>query len=255
MTKWSTPAAVAGVIGALALLGSIQVPAAEITVLAGMGNVSGLRDLGPAFEQMTGNKVIVSFEQAPVMNQKINSGTLADIAALQPSQLDAYIKEGKIVPGTHTNFSQAGVGVAVKAGAPKPDISTPEAFKVAMLRATSIGYSRGGSGLIAAKVMENLGIADELKARTKFIDGTPVAEAVAKGDVEVGLQQINVILPVAGADYVGPLPGNLQETVKFAAGVLAVSKEPAAAKAFLKFIASPEAGPLLRKSGMEPWAD
>jgi molybdate transport system substrate-binding protein len=255
MTTWSTPAAVAGVIGALALLRSAQVPAAEITVLAGMGNVSGLRDLGPAFEKMTGNKVIVSFEQAPVMNQKINLGAPADIAALQPNQLDAFIKEGKIVPGTHTNFSQAGVGVAVKAGAPKPDVSRPEAFKVAMLHATSIGYSRGGSGLIAAKVMEKLGIADELKARTKFIDGTPVAEVVAKGDVEVGLQQINVILPVAGADYVGPLPGNLQETVKFAAGVLAVSKEPEAAKAFLKFIASPEAGPLLRKSGMEPWSN
>ena len=252
MRKWSTQAVVAG---ALLLLGSAPVPAAEITILAGMGNVSGLRDLAPAFEKTTGNKVIVSFEQGPAMNRKINSGAPTDVAALQPDQLDAFIKDGKIVPGTHTNFSQAGVGVAVKAGAARPDISTLKAFRVAMLQATSIGYSRGGSGLIAAKVMEKLGIAGELKPRTKFIDGTPVAEAVAKGDVEVGLQQINVILPVAGADYVGPLPGDLQQTVKFAAGVLAVSKEPEAAKAFLKFIASPEAGPLLRKSGMEPWTD
>jgi len=250
MRKWST-AAVAGALGILVLCGPAA--AAEITVLAGMGVVSGVRDLAPVFEKMTGNKVIVNFETAPDMNQKINSGAPADVAALQPDQVDAFIMKGKIVAGTHTNFSQAGVGVAVKAGAPKPDIGTPEAFKAAMLNAKSIGYSRGGSGLIAAKTMEKLGIADQLKDKTKFIDGTPVAAAVANGDVEIGLQQINVIIPVAGADYVGPLPGDLQETVRFAAGVLAVSKEQEVAKAFLAFMASPEAAPLLRKSGMEPF--
>jgi len=256
MSKWPTPAAVAGVVGTLVLLAAAPAApaaAAEITVLAGMGVVSGVRDLAPAFETMTGSKVVVSFEQAAAMNQKINSGAPADVAALQPEQVEAFINQGKIVAGTHTNFAQAGVGVAVKAGAPKPDIGTTEAFKAAMLNAKSIGYSRSGSGLIAAKVMEKLGIADQLKARTKFIDGMPVADAVAKGDVELGLQQINVIIPVAGADYVGPLPGDLQETVKFAAGVLAVSKEPEAAKAFLKFIASPEAAPLIRNSGMAPY--
>jgi molybdate transport system substrate-binding protein len=145
------------------------------------------------------------------------------------------------------------VGVAVKRGAPRPDISTVAAFKAAMLNAKSIGYSRGGSGTISANIMEKLGIADQLKAKTRFIDGIPVAEVVAKGEVEIGLQQINVIIPVKGADYVGPLPKDLQETVKFAAATLAVSKQPEATKAFLKFIASPEAAPLLRKSGMEPW--
>jgi len=145
------------------------------------------------------------------------------------------------------------VGVCVKAGARKPDISTVAAFKAAMLSAKSIGYSRGGSGLISAKVMEKLGIADQLKAKTKFIDGIPVAEIVAKGEVEVGLQQVNVILPVKGADYVGPLPKELQETVKFSAGVLTVSKQQDVAREFLKFVASPEAAALLKKSAMEPW--
>src|SRR5437870_2754897 len=120
------------------------------------------------------------------INQKINSGAPADIAALQPQQVDAFIKDGKMVAGTKTNFVQAGVGVAVKRGARRPDISTVEAFKTAMLKAKSIGYSRGGSGLISAQVMEKLGIADQLKAKTKFIDGIPVADVVAKGEVELG---------------------------------------------------------------------
>jgi len=244
--------AVVVLVGMLGLLAG-PVQAAEITVLGGMGVVSGLHDLAPAFEKMTGHKVIVRFVQTADINQKINSGAPADIAALQPQQVDAFIKDGKMVVRTKTNFVQAGVGVAVKRGARRPDISTVEAFKTAMLKAKSIGYSRGGSGLISAQVMEKLGIADQLKAKTKFIDGIPVAEVVAKGEVEIGLQQINVILPVKGADYIGPLPKELRETVKFSAGVLTTSKQPEVAKAFLRFIASAEAAPLLRKSGMEPW--
>ena len=250
MKRW--PMAVVVLVGMLGLLAG-PVQAAEITVLGGMGVVSGLHDLAPAFEKMTGHKVIVRFVQTADINQKINSGAPADIAALQPQQVDAFIKDGKMVVRTKTNFVQAGVGVAVKRGARRPDISTVEAFKTAMLKAKSIGYSRGGSGLISAQVMEKLGIADQLKAKTKFIDGIPVAEVVAKGEVEIGLQQINVILPVKGADYIGPLPKELQETVKFSAGVLTTSKQPEVAKAFLRFIASAEAAPLLRKSGMEPW--
>jgi molybdate transport system substrate-binding protein len=249
MRKWMAGAAIAGVV--MILSASAPAPAAEITVLGGMGVVSGLRDLAPAFEKATGHKVVVVFEQTPVLNEKISTG---DIAALQPDQVENFIKQGKMVAGTRTNFAQAGVGVSVKAGAPKPDISTVEAFKAAMLKAKSIGYSQGGSGLISAKVMEKLGIADQLKARTRFIDGIPVAEIVAEGEVEVGLQQINVLLPVAGADYVGPLPKELQDTVKFAAALLTVSKEPEAARAFLKFITTPEAAPLIRKSSMEPWS-
>jgi molybdate transport system substrate-binding protein len=242
---------VIGLVSIFTLLSSAQ--AAEITVLAGMGVISGVRDLAPAFERMTGHKVLVRFEQTADLTQLVNSGASADIAAVQPQQVEMFIKDGKMVAGTATNFAQAGVGVAVKKGARRPDISTVEAFKAAMLDAKSIGYSRGGSGIISAKVMEKLGIADQLKAKTKFIDGVPVAEIVAKGEVDIGLQQINVILPVQGADYIGPLPKELQQTVKFSAAVLSVSKQQEVARAFLKFIASAEAAPLLRKSAMEPW--
>jgi molybdate transport system substrate-binding protein len=103
-----------------------------------------------------------------------------------------------------------------------------------------------------AKLMERLGIAEEMRPKTKLVDGVPVAEIVAKGEAELGLQQINVLLPVAGVDYVGPLPGDLQDYVEFAAGVLTVSKQPDAAKALARFMSSAEAGPLIRKSGMEP---
>jgi molybdate transport system substrate-binding protein len=244
------PTFVAAVAALTLALSGLSAQAAEITVLAGMGVVSAIRDLAPAFEQKTGHKVIISQEQIPTMNEKIGSGAPADVAAIAPYAAAEWISKGKMVAGTATNFAQAGVGVAVKAGAPKPDISTVAAFKAAMLDAKSIGYSRGG---IAARVMEKLGIADALKARTQFIDGRPVAEDVAKGLVEVGLQQINVILPVEGIDYVGPLPPELQDTVKFTGAVLTSSKQPEAAKAFLAFIASPEAAPLIAKSAMEAW--
>jgi molybdate transport system substrate-binding protein len=225
--------------------------AADITVLAGMGVVSGTRDVAAAFERATGHKVIVSFEAGPSLMQKVDAGAPADLVMHYPSAIDDLIKQGKVV-GSRVDFARAGVGVAVKAGAPKPDISTADAFKRAMLSAKSIAYSRGASGIIAAKLMERLGIAEQLKDKTRLVDGVPVAEVVAKGEAEIGMQQINVILPVAGADYVGPLPAELQGYVNFAVGVLAVSKERDAAQALVKFMASAEAAPLIRKSGMEP---
>ena len=240
-------------LAALGILAQGAVQAAEITVLAGMGNVSGVRDLAPAFEKASGHKVIVRFVPTAELAGLLDSNAPADVVVSGPEAIDGYIAKGKVVAGTRVDFAKAGVGVSVKAGAPKPDISTVDAFKRSMLNAKSIGYSNGGSGTIAAKVMEKLGIAAQLKDRTKFINGRPVAEDVAKGDVEVGIQQINVLLPVAGTDYVGPLPGELQEYVLFSLGVLTVSKQQDAAKAFEKFASSPENAALLRKSSMEPW--
>jgi len=230
-----------------------SVQAAEITVLAGMGNVSGIRDLAPAFERASGHKVVVRFVPTADLPGLIDSNAPADVLTAGPEAIDGFISKGKVAAGTRVDFGKAGVGVSVKAGAPKPDIGNVEAFKRAILNAKSIGYSNGGSGNIAAKVMEKLGIAAQLKDRTKFINGRPVAEAVANGEVEVGIQQINVLLPVAGADYVGPLPGELQDYVLFSLGVLTVSKQRDVAKAFQAFAAGTESAALLRKSSMEPW--
>jgi molybdate transport system substrate-binding protein len=252
MRKAAFVAVAAGLM--LSLAGAPPVKAAEIVVRVGMGAVSAIRDLAPAFEKQTKHKVRIAFDQTPVIHIRINASEPTDIVILQPDEIDDLVKRTRVVADTRTGFAQAGVGVAVKAGAPKPDISTVEAFKAAMLAAKSIGYSHGGSGKIAEDVMKKLGIAAELKPKTRFIDGRPVAEDVAKGLVEIGLQQINVIIPVEGAEYVGPLPKELQETVKFSGGMLSFAKQPEAARAFLKFIASPEAAPLIRKSAMEPWS-
>jgi molybdate transport system substrate-binding protein len=235
-------------LGVMSVLSTSLVGATELTVLTSMGVVSGVRDVASAFERVTGHKVIVSFEAGPSLMQKVTSNAPADLVTHYPEIIDDLVKAGTVV-GSRVDFARAGVGVAVKAGAPKPDISTPEAFKRAMLAAKSIAYARtGASGIIAAKLMERLGLAEQLKGKTKLVDGVPVAEVVAKGEAEIGMQQINVILPVAGADYVGPLPEKLQGYVNFAVGVLAVSKERDVAQELVRFMSSPEAAPLIRKS-------
>ena len=153
--------------------------------------------------------------------------------------IDNLIKEGKVV-GRRVDFARAGIGVAIKAGAPKPDLSNTEAFVRMLRNAKSIGYSTAGSGLMVANIIQKLGLTEELKARTKFLDGFPAAQAVARGEVEIALQQINVILPVAGAELAGPLPPELQQYNHFAVGVLAVSKERDVATALVNFMGARE---------------
>ena len=242
--------AVAMLMGLLGLEGSAL--AAEITILANQGAVSAVRDLAAGYERASGNKVIVSFEQGPAMNQKLEANAPADLVSLVLDQFDDLTKRGKVVSGSVVEFARAGNGVAVKAGTPKPDISTPEGFKRAMLEAKSIGHSNAGTGPFNTKLFQRLGIYDQVKDKVKIIEGRPVAAAVAAGDVEVGIQQTNVIQPFAGTEYAGPLPAELMEYGRFAVGVLTVSKDPEAARAFVKFMTAPENAPLIRKSAMEP---
>jgi molybdate transport system substrate-binding protein len=242
--------ALLGYVAALGVALPQTIEAADITVMGSQGVVSSLHDLAPAFARATGHKLIVS--QEGDLNGKVNSNAPADLIAASPQAIADYIAKGKVV-GTRVDFARAGVGVAVKAGAPRPDISTPEAYKRAMLNAKSIAYSRGGSGNLTHKVMETLGIVDQIKDKTTRTEGVPLAELVARGEVEIGMHQINVILPVRGADYIGPLPDGLQDYVLFSLGVLAVSKQPEAAKAFAAFASSADNAALIRQSGMEPW--
>jgi molybdate transport system substrate-binding protein len=223
--------------------------AAELIILGSQGSISGVRDMAAAFEKASGHKVIARQERNVMAT--VNAGTPADIATLNPPLIDKLVKEGKVV-GDRVDFARAGIGVAVKAGAPKPDLSNTAAFVRMLRNAKSIGYSTAGSGLMVANIIKTLGLTDELKAKTKFLDGFPAAEAVARGEVEIALQQINVILPVAGADLAGPLPAELQQYNDFAVGVLAVSKQREAATAMVKFMAAPENAGVLRKGGLEP---
>jgi molybdate transport system substrate-binding protein len=245
-----TSVAVATMTGVLSLAGAA--PAAEITVLANQGAVSGIRDLAAGFEQATGNKVIVSYKPGAALTQAINTDEAADVVTQTFDQFDELVKRGKVVAGSYVEFARAGNGVAVKEGALKRDISTPDGFKQAMLNSRSIGHSNAGTGPFNTRLFQKLGIYDFVKGKVKIVEGRPVAAAVAAGDVEIGIQQTNVIQPFPGTIYLGPLPPQLMEYGRFGAGLLADSKEPQVAKAFIKYMAAPENAALLRKSAMEP---
>ena len=248
MEVW-TKVAMAATAGVLAC--AAPALAAEITVLANQGALSAVKDLAAGFEQATGNKVIVSFEAGNALNEKINANAPADLVTNTTDQFDDLVMRGKVVAGSFAEFARAGNGVAVKEGSIKRDISTPEAFKQAMLNSATIGHTNAGTGPFNTKLFQKLGIYDQVKGKVKIIEGRPVAVAVAAGDIEIGIQQTNVIQPVPGTIYLGPLPKELMEYGRFAVGLLTVSKEPEVAKAFIKFMTAPENAGLVRKSAME----
>ena len=225
---------------------------AELIVRASMGAVSGLNELAPAFTRMTGHKLVIRQESRGELEQRLVSNTPADLIVQTSSVMDTVIARGKIVDGSSRIFARAAVGLSVKSGTPWPDISTPDAFKQTLLNAKSICYSLGGSGIVAARAVEKLGIAEEMKARTVHSDGTPAAGYVARGKAEMAIQQLNVSKPVAGTDYVGNLPRDLHDYVVFAIAIMGGAKEQETARAFIRFATSPDAAPLLQKGMMEP---
>jgi molybdate transport system substrate-binding protein len=205
----------------------------------------------PKFEQAHGIKAEVRFALTSVLAKEIEKGAAFDLALLPRPELDALAAIGAIAPGTQTDIARSTVGLAVRRGAPKPDISTAEALKRTLLAAGSIGYSDGPSGAYVTGLLQRLGIADEVRPKTKLTSG-PVAELVASGEAEVGMQQIVAILPVKGADLVGPLPVELQNVIVYAAGMAAATENPDAAAAFIGFMAAPEAVRIIRAKGLEP---
>ena len=225
--------------------------AAEITILVNQGALSGVRDLAAGYEKATGHKVVIDFAGVPQQDEKIKTDAPGDLVVNFMPAFDQIIKDGKVI-GPVVEFARAGNGVAVKAGAPRPDISTAEGFKRAMLNAKSIGHTNAGTGPYNTRLFQKLGIYDQIKDKIKIITGKPVAVAVAEGEVEIGIQQTNVIQPVAGTTYLGPLPPELIEYGHFGVAVRNVSKNEAVARDLIKFMTSPEAAALLRKSAMEP---
>jgi molybdate transport system substrate-binding protein len=244
--------AMLGLAASLGLWGSAPARSAEITIMLNQATATGVRQLAEGFEKATGNKVNVDFEVGQALYRKITSDAPADLTSLGLGQFDEFLKQGKIVPGSVVEYGRVGNGVAVKAGAPKPDISTPEAFKRAVLEAKSIGHTAVGTGPFNTKLFQKLGIYDQIKDKIKIIEGRLVAEAVAAGDVEIGIQQTNVIQPVAGSEYLGPLPPELMEYGSVGVGLLTVSKQPEVAKAFIKYMADPANVALLKKGDMFP---
>jgi molybdate transport system substrate-binding protein len=225
--------------------------AGEIKVFSGGAMKSLMLEVVPLFEHATGSKVDIKFALTSVLTKEIEGGAVFDIALLPRLDLDALVEAGKIAAGTQTDIARSAVGFCVKAGAPKPDISTVEALKRTLLNARSIGYSDGPSGAYIAELLRRLGIADAVKSKIQLTSRL-VAEIVAEGEAEVGMQQIVAILPVKGAELVGPLPSELQNIIVYAAGLAPGAAQGGAARTFVAFLAMPEAVGLIRAKGMEP---
>ena len=217
------------------------------------GVKSLMLDVVSAFERTSGTRVVITWGATNSLLKDLEGGAGGDLAILTAEAIDDLISGGKVVAGGRVDLARSGIGVAVRKGAKRPDIGSPEALKRALLAAKSVAHSKSGmSGIYFPTVLARLGIADAMKAKIVIPDpGTPIGEVVAKGGAEIGIQQISELLPVAGIEIVGPLPAALQKITTFSAGVLTAAKEPDAAAALIKFVAS-ESPRLLKQKGLEP---
>ncbi len=218
-----------------------------------------MEELGPKFEHATGHKLAIRFATLGEVVKRIRDGESADVVIIPQQGTDSLVKDGKAAAGNVTVIAQSGIGVAVRKDAPKPDISSPEALKRALLAAESIAYSDpaagGASGNHFAKVIKRLGIVNEVKPKTILVrPGDETGILVADGKAEIGVHQFQVLASVAGIEIVGPLPGDLQDTVVFVAAIMTGAKDVAAAKALIDFLRTPEATVVIKARGMEPVA-
>ena len=222
-------------------------------VLCTNGLKTVMLDLAPAFERTSGTKLVITWGSTNGLMKELDTGASGDLAILTAETIDDLIKRGKLVAGSRVDLARSGIGIAVRKGASKPDIGTPDALKHALLAAKSVAHSKTGlSGIYFPTVLARLGIADAMKSKIVMPEpGNPVGDVVAKGDAEIGVQQISELLPVAGIDIVGPLPAELQKITTFSAGLFAGAKDPDTAKALVKFVAA-ESRPLLKGKGLEP---
>ena len=236
-----------------ALLFSGVSNAAEIKVLSTQATEQTYRELVPQFEQASGHKVTTIFTGTLDANKRLAAGETYDLLIMSSASIDEHIKGGKVVPGSRVDLAKSGVAVAVRAGAPKPDISTTEAFTKTLLAAKSIGYSTGPSGVYMIGVFQRMGIADEIKHKLKQTPtGVFVGSIIANGEAEIGFQQVSELSHFAGVDYVGPLPAEIQQFTIFSSGIIAGAKETDAAKALVNFITAPAAAAVFKRIGMEP---
>ncbi|HMJ43860.1 MAG TPA: substrate-binding domain-containing protein [Pseudolabrys sp.] len=245
-----------GFAAALYLSGAAS--AAEVRVMISGGLTAAYKVLIPEFERATGHSVLTAYGPSMGTTQnaipvRLERGEPADVLIMVGYALTDLTKQGKVIAESRVDLVKSPIGIAVKSGAPKPDISSADTLKRALLAAKSVAYSDSASGVyVSTEMFAKLGISDEMKDKARKIPATPVGEIVARGDAEIGFQQISELLPVADVDIVGPLPPELQKITVFSAGIATVSKEPDAGKALIKFLASPAASAAIVKSGMEP---
>jgi len=247
----------AGVFGAV--LCTTASYAAELKLLTAGAFKSTVLALLPDYEKASGNKVSVENDTVGALMKRIEAGESFDVVVMTPEAVDKLTGAGKVAAGSRTNLARVGVGVMVKTGASKPDISTVDAFKKALLDAKSISFidpaSGGSSGIYVEKLLERLGISDQVKPKEKLKQGGYVADYIESGQAELGIHQISEILPHAGVTLVGPLPKEIQNYTVYAAGIGAGTKDGEAAKALIAALNGPAAQALFKSKGMEPGTD
>lgn len=225
--------------------------AAEIKVLSGTGAKGAVVDLGRQFEAATGHKLVMEFGGFVALKRKIDAGETFDVVILSPAMIDDLAGLGKVAADTRATLGRTGVGVAVRKGAPRPDISSVEAFRRAMLDASSVAYSKAGmTGKVFLAALDRLGITADMKSKLKAY--ARPEEAVVAGEAELGVTGVGPILAATGAELVGGLPAEIQSYVVFTAGANAASEEPEAARALIRFLTAPAAAAVIRANGMEP---
>ena len=247
-------AIIAANVFALAVFATSPASAAEVKVLASNALKTVLQELVPQFEKTTEHKLAITYGSTGTLSASIEKGTPFDLTILGADALDGFVKQGKLVAATRTAVARSGIGVAYRKGAPKPDISTAEALKRALLSAKSVSFNTQGlSGTYMLSVIDKMGIAAEVKPKVKV---PPVSAAVdvANGVADLGMTQVSEILPHAaeGAELAGPLPAELQLYTIFAIAVGSDAKQPDAAKALIRFLTAPAAVPVLKAKGLEP---
>ena len=245
--------ALASYVVAAMTIGMNAAHGAELKVIASAGMKEVVTDLVPAFEKASGHKVPIIWAGNENILSRIRGGEIVDLVIMAGSNLDKLIAEGKLVGASRADIAKSGVGVAIRAGLPKPDISSTAALTEAVLAAKSIAYSSGPSGHYVAGLFKKMGIADRIKHKvTQTPSGVQVGDIMARGEADLGFQQVSELIHVKGIEYLGPLPPDIQVITVFSAAVHASAQNPAAAAALVKFLTAPEAAPTIRRVGMEP---
>lgn len=236
-------------------VGTQVVRAAEIKVLTAGAMRAVVSAVVADFEKQTGHKVTIDNAPAGALSRRIDGGEAVDVAIITVAVVDDLITKGRILPGSRVNLAKVGMGVAVKEGAAVPDIGSVDAFKRALLAAKAVAYSDpkagASSGIYFDKMLDRLGIAEQVRPKAKLKAGGYVAELVASGEAEIAVHQISEIMPVKGVTLIGPLPAEIQNTTIYAWGVGAAARDGAAAKALVDFLAGPAVDPILKSKGMQ----
>lgn len=245
--------AAASILGVALVMSPLDLDAAELRVIAGGSMTALLKELAPPFERASGHKLVIHFDSTPNIVTRINSGTPFDAVVVPIDVFRDAAAKARFAPSPITDIARVGYGVAVRAGGPKPDVSTPEALKTTLLAAQSIAFvPASAAGGYVSKVFDRLGIGEEMKAKTKVQPGPPqIATAVASGEAELGVFLTNVLI-APGVELAGPFPGDLQQELVFTAAIAADTGQVDAARAFIDYLKTPAAAAMIKAGGMTP---